>query len=75
MVKYGMSPEQAIRSATAVAAALLGREGDLGRIAPGYVADLVAVPGDPLREIGAMERVGFVMTSGRVFKNELRRGL
>jgi imidazolonepropionase-like amidohydrolase len=73
MVRYGMRPEQAIRSATVVAAELLGLEKEIGRIAPGYRADLVAVPGDPLKDIGALERVGFVMTGGVVRKDDLRR--
>jgi imidazolonepropionase-like amidohydrolase len=73
MVGYGMTPAQALRSATVTAAGLLGLDGSIGRIAPGYRADLVAVPGDPLLEIGVMERVGFVMTDGVVRRNDLRR--
>lgn len=73
MVRYGMTPERAIRSATVVAAELLGMEKTIGRIAPGYRADLVAVPGDPTRKIAVLERVGFVMTGGVVRKNDLRR--
>lgn len=70
MVRYGMSPEQALRSATVVAAELLGLGNEIGRIAPGFRADLVAVPGDPTREIEVMERVGFVMTGGIVRRND-----
>jgi imidazolonepropionase-like amidohydrolase len=70
MVRYGMTPAQAIRSATTVAAALLGRENEIGRIAPGYRADLVAVPGNPLDDIDLMRRVGFVMAGGVVHKHE-----
>jgi imidazolonepropionase-like amidohydrolase len=71
MVRFGMTPAQAIRSATSVAAALLGREREIGRVAPGYRADLVAVPGDPLQDIDVMTRVGFVMAGGRIEKNEI----
>jgi imidazolonepropionase-like amidohydrolase len=74
MVKYGMTPAQAIRSATTVAAALLGLEKEIGRVAPGYRADLVAVPGDPLADITLLQHVGFVMAGGKVFRNEIRSG-
>jgi len=70
LTRYGMTPAQAIRSATSVAAALLGKEGELGRVAPGADADLVAVPGDPLEDITAMGRVGFVMARGEIARNE-----
>jgi imidazolonepropionase-like amidohydrolase len=69
MVRHGMSPAQALRAATSVAAGLLGLEKEVGRVAPGFRADLVAVPGDPLRDIAVMKRVGFVMTGGVVRKN------
>ncbi len=74
MVRYGMTPEQAIRAATTVAAALLGREREIGRVAPGYRADLIAVSGDPLADIDAMKSVRFVMSGGQVRKNDLRTG-
>jgi imidazolonepropionase-like amidohydrolase len=66
LVEYGMTPAAALRSATADAARVLGREGDLGRVAPGLVADLVAVEGDPLVEVGALRRPRLVMQEGRV---------
>lgn len=66
MVAYGMSPKEALRAATATAAAVLGRGKDLGKIAPGYVADLVAVKGDPLTGISAIERPAVVVKEGRV---------
>ena len=71
MVRFGMTPAAALRAATTTAARLLGQEKEIGRIAEGYRADLVAVPGDPLRRIEAMEEVGFVMQGGRVVKNVL----
>jgi imidazolonepropionase-like amidohydrolase len=66
-VDLGMSPLEALRSATIHAADLLGRD-DRGAIAPGLLADLVAVPGNPLQDISATERVSFVMVGGQVVK-------
>jgi imidazolonepropionase-like amidohydrolase len=74
MVKYGLTPARAIRSATSDAAELLGRSKDIGRIAPGYHADLIAVAADTLEDVRALEKVGFVMKGGKVFKDELHRG-
>jgi imidazolonepropionase-like amidohydrolase len=71
MVRYGMSPMQAIQSATTVAAELLQAEKDLGAIEPGHFADIVAVAGDPLADITELERVRFVMKEGRVVRDEL----
>ncbi len=68
MVKYGMTPEQAIRSATFNAAELLGMQNDVGSIAPGKYADLVAVKGDPLKDIGVLQKIDFVMKGGEVYK-------
>jgi imidazolonepropionase-like amidohydrolase len=70
MVRYGMTPMQAIQSATSVAAALLGQQANIGAIAPGLFADLVAVTGDPLKDVSELERVRFVMKGGVVFKRE-----
>jgi imidazolonepropionase-like amidohydrolase len=72
MVELGMSPLDAVRSATSAAARMLDMEGELGVIAPGAYADIVAVAGDPLKDIGLLKQVGFVMKDGKVFKNELR---
>jgi imidazolonepropionase-like amidohydrolase len=69
MVKFGMTPAQAIRSATSVAADLLGVKDSLGALEPGKLADIVAVPGDPLRDVSLMEKVDFVMKGGLVEKN------
>ncbi len=71
MVKYGQTPAQAIRSATANAAELIGRPNDVGRLAPGLYADVIAVAGDPLADVRVLEKVGFVMKGGAVVKNEL----
>ncbi len=71
MVDLGMTPMQAIESATSRAAELLDMKGQLGVIAPGAYADVVAVSGDPLANIKVLENVGFVMKDGKVFKNEL----
>jgi imidazolonepropionase-like amidohydrolase len=68
MVEGGMSPMQAIQSATAEAAKLLGQEKNLGTVEPGKFADLVAVPGDPLADIKLVRQVSFVMKGGVVYR-------
>lgn len=68
MVRYGMTPMQAIQSATIGAAELLGREADLGSIAPGRFADLVAVNGDPIDNIRLLETVDHVMKGGAIVR-------
>ncbi len=68
MVRYGMTPMQAIQAATKVGAEALGLEKTVGRIAPGYSADLVAVTADPLADVGALVGVEFVMKQGIVYK-------
>jgi len=68
MVKYGLTPARAIRSATADAAELLGRADRVGRVAPGLYADLIAVEGDPLVDVRVLEDVGFVMKGGAIVK-------
>ena len=73
MVRYGMTPMQAIQSATIVAAALLEAEKDLGAIEVGKYADIIAVTGDPLADVGELEKVRFVMKGGEVFKNEISK--
>ena len=70
MVKYGMTPAQAIRSATSLAAEALGKENMLGQIKPGYAADIIAVEGDPLADVSVLEKVGFVMKDGAIYRND-----
>jgi len=66
-VKAGMTPEEALRAATVNGADLLGKGAELGAVAPGYFADLVAVEGDPTADIGvAIEKVKWVMKGGAV---------
>src|ERR1700736_5909521 len=68
MVKYGMTPMQAIQSATTSAADLLGHSDILGSITPGKFADVIAVARDPLQDISVLEHVQFVMKDGKVYK-------
>ncbi len=70
MVELGMTPMDAIRTATTNAAELLDMRGQLGVVAPGSYADIIAVGGDPARDISELGRVMFVMKDGRVYKNE-----
>lgn len=69
-VRFGMTPAQAIQSATSVSAELLGWEDRVGRIAPGMYADIIAVTGDPLEDITELEDVDFVMKGGVVYKHQ-----
>ncbi|HEU4414397.1 MAG TPA: amidohydrolase family protein [Candidatus Angelobacter sp.] len=69
MVKYGMTPAQAIRSATSSAAELLGMQDDVGTIAQGKYADLVALKGDPMADVGLLQQIDFVMKGGQVHKS------
>jgi imidazolonepropionase-like amidohydrolase len=68
MVKWGMTPMQAIRSATVEAAALMGVQEKVGTVEAGKLADIVAVQGDPLNDITALEKVDFVMKGGLVYR-------
>src|SRR5438552_7619485 len=70
MTEFGMSPMDTIRSATSRAAEMLDMEGQIGVIAPGAYADIIAVNGDPLRDIKMLGDVTFVMKDGKVFRNE-----
>jgi imidazolonepropionase-like amidohydrolase len=71
MVEFGMTPMQAIQSATSRAAELLDMKGRLGVIAPGAYADVVAISGDPSTDVKVLGNVSFVMKDGKVFKNEI----
>jgi len=71
MVEFGMSPAQAIRSATEGGAELLGKAGEIGVIAPGAYADIIAVQGDPTQDVSVLRKVEFVMKGGRVFRDRL----
>ena len=70
MTKFGMSPMEAIRSATVRPAEMLNMQGEIGAIAPGTYADVIAVRGNPLSDISELGRVSFVMKSGKVFVGE-----
>jgi imidazolonepropionase-like amidohydrolase len=68
MVKYGMTPMQAIQAATTNAADLLGHSSEVGSLKPGKYADIIAVAGDPLADIRLLEDVKFVMKDGKIYK-------
>lgn len=68
MVKYGMTPAQALKSATMNAADLLGMQDQVGSLEAGKFADIVAMPGDPMADITQLERINFVMKGGEVYK-------
>src|SRR5438270_13811973 len=68
MVKFGMSPLAALQADMINGAKLLGWEGQIGALKPGYFADIIAVPGDPLQDITVLEKVAFVMKGGIVYR-------
>jgi imidazolonepropionase-like amidohydrolase len=72
-VKLGESPMAAIVAATSLNAEIMGWQDRVGSLVAGKLADIIAVPGDPLRDIAALERVGFVMKGGAIFRDELAR--
>jgi imidazolonepropionase-like amidohydrolase len=72
MVRFGMTPAQALRSATSLAAELMSWEDRIGSLEKGKFADLVAVAGDPLTDITELERIKFVMKGGRIVRNDMR---
>jgi imidazolonepropionase-like amidohydrolase len=71
MVSMGMTPMDAIQSATSRSAEMLDMKGEIGVIAPGAYAEVIAVSGDPMKDAGELEHVKFVMHNGSIFKNEL----
>lgn len=70
LTEFGLTPMEAIHAATSRAAEMLDEKGEIGVVAPGAYADIIAVSGDPLKDIKILEKVGFVMKAGSVFKNE-----
>jgi imidazolonepropionase-like amidohydrolase len=68
LTRAGLSPIEALRAATGTAARLLGLESEIGALAPGKAADIVAVPGDPTADIEAVSRVAFVMANGKIVR-------
>jgi imidazolonepropionase-like amidohydrolase len=73
MVSLGMTPMDAIQSATSRAAEMLNMKGEIGVIAAGAYAEVIAVLGDPLKDVGELEHVKFVMQAGLVYKNEIAK--
>ena len=70
MVKYGMTPAAAIKAGTVNGAALLGWQGQMGALKPGYYADIIAVAGDPLKDISTLKNVTFVMKGGVTYRSK-----
>ena len=68
MVKYGMTPLAALQADLLNGAKLLGWQGQIGELKPGYFADVIAVPGDPLQDITVLQKVSFVMKGGTVYR-------
>lgn len=75
MAKYGMSPEAVLKADLLNGAKLLGWEKEIGSLEPGYFADVIAVAGDPLQDVSALENVGFVMKGGVIYKSDDRANL
>ena len=68
MVKFGMQPVDALQSATSINAKVLHLENQIGSVRPGLLADLIAVEGDPTRDVSAVRKVKLVMKGGKVYK-------
>jgi imidazolonepropionase-like amidohydrolase len=68
MVRLGMTPAEALRAATTVSAAILGKSQEIGQLRQGMLADVIAVDGDPTADIAAVGKVGFVMKGGTVYR-------
>ena len=73
LTQFGLTPMEAIRAATSRAADLLDEKGELGVVVPGAYADIIAVSGDPLKNIKELENVKFVMKGGSVFRNQMQK--
>src|SRR6266436_4748672 len=73
LTQFGLTPMEAIRAATSRAAELLNEKGELGVVAPGAYADIIAVSGDPVKNVKELANVKFVMKGGSVFKNEIAK--
>jgi imidazolonepropionase-like amidohydrolase len=71
MVKWGMTPAQALRTATVRGAELMQMQNDIGTLEPGKYADIIAVQGNPINDISVMQKITFVMKGGVVFKNSV----
>jgi imidazolonepropionase-like amidohydrolase len=70
LLQFGLKPMQAIRAATSSAAEMLDEKGELGVVAAGAYADIIAVNGDPLKDVKELAKIRFVMKGGSVFRNE-----
>jgi imidazolonepropionase-like amidohydrolase len=73
MVKYGMPAADVLKSDLLHGARLLDWQGEIGELKPGYFADVIAVPGNPLEDISVLKRVSFVMKNGVVYRQESSR--
>jgi imidazolonepropionase-like amidohydrolase len=73
LTQFGLTPMEAIRAATSRAAELLNEKGELGVVAPGAYADIIAVSGNPVKNVKELANVKFVMKGGSVFKNEMAK--
>ena len=68
LAKYGMSPLAVLQADLINGAKLLGWEGQIGSLEPGYLADVIAITGDPMQDVSVLQNVGFVMKGGVIFK-------
>ena len=73
MVEWGMKPAEALRAATVTAAELLGMQTKIASVEKGFLADIIAVEGDPLADMRSMRNVRFVMKGGEVYRNDWKK--